>query len=203
MKYFIELTLLDNRDIALHKLWSKIYDQLHLRLVEAKNLRGQTDVGVSFPEYQFDATHNIHMVGSKLRIFSPTKLALEQLNLSRYLKHWLDYVHIASIREVPKNIHGYAIYKRKRVNGENAINKKITQYATYKAEQENITYEDAVQIYQHWSISQTTPPYIGINSSTSKQYVRLYIEKNEVNESSSELSFSTYGLSSESSVPEF
>lgn len=203
MKYFIELTLLDNRDIALHKLWTKIYDQLHLRLVEAKNLRGQTNIGVSFPEYQFDATHNIHMVGSKLRIFSPTKLSLEQLNLSQYLKHWLDYIHISSIRDVPKNIYKYAIYKRKRINGERAINKKIMQYATYRAEKENITYEEAVQSYQHWSISQTTPPYISINSLTSKQYIRLYIEKNETNALSIDLLFSTYGLSSESSVPEF
>lgn len=203
MKYFIELTLLDNRDIALHKLWSKIYDQLHLRLVDAKNLRGQTDIGVSFPEYQFDATHNIHMVGSKLRIFSPTKLALEQLNLSRYLNHWLDYIHLTSIREVPTNIHGYAIYKRKRINGESAINKKIMQYAAYRAEKENITYEEAVQIYQHWSISQTILPYIGVNSSTSKQYIRLYIEKNETNALSLDSLFSTYGLSFESSVPEF
>lgn len=203
MKYFIELTLLDNRDIALHKLWSKIYEQLHLRLVEAKNLRGQMNIGVSFPEYQFDATHHIHMMGTKLRIFSATKLALEQLNLSQYLKHWLDYIHITSIRDVPKNIHKYAIYKRKRIHGQNAINRKIMRHAAYKAGKANITYEEAVQGYQHWSISQTILPYIGINSTTSKQFLRLYVEKVVVSDPSVELCFSTYGLSSDSSVPEF
>ncbi|ELV08438.1 Hypothetical protein F387_01757 [Wohlfahrtiimonas chitiniclastica SH04] len=203
MKYFIELTLLDNRDIALRKLWSKIYDQLHLRLVEAKNLRGQTNIGVSFPEYQSNEVNNIHMIGSKLRIFSPSKLSLEQIDLHKYLKHWLDYIHITSIREVPKEINGYAIYKRKRINGESAINKKIMQYAAYRAEKENITYEEAVQIYQHWSISQTILPYIVINSTTSKQCLRLYIEKIETSSLSTDLFFSTYGLSFESSIPEF
>lgn len=203
MKYFIELTLLDNRDIALHKLWSKIYDQLHLRLVEAKNLRGQTNIGVSFPEYQFDAAHNIHMMGSKLRVFSPIKLSLEQIDLHKYLKYWLDYIHITSIREIPKEINGYAIYKRTRIHGQHGINRKIMRHATYKAEKENITYEEAIQGYQHWSMSQTIPPYIGINSATSKQFLRLYIEKVVVSDSTVELLFSTYGLSSDSSVPEF
>lgn len=203
MKYFVELTLLDNRDIALHKLWSKIYDQLHLRLVEAKNLRGQTNIGVSFPEYQFDETHNIHMIGSKLRVFSPSKLSLEQIDLHKYLKHWLDYIHITSIREVPKEINGYVIYKRTRIYGQNAINRKIMRHATYKAEKENITYEKAIQGYQHWSMSQTILPYIGIKSTTSKQFLQLYIEKVLVSDPSVELCFSTYGLSSDSSVPEF
>lgn len=203
MKYFIELTLLNNRDIALHKLWSKVYDQLHLRLAEAKNLRGQTNIGVSFPEYQFDAAHNICMLGSKLRVFAPTKQSLEQLDLSQYLRHWLDYIHIASIRETPQKVQGYVIYRRKRINGERAMNKKIIRYAAYKAAQENITYEEAIQGYQHWIISQITPPYIGYHSLTTKQYLRLYIERNEVSVPTTELCFSTFGLSSGSAVPIF
>ena len=203
MKYYIELTLLDNRDISLHKLWSIIYDQLHLRLVEARNVHGQKNIGVSFPEYQSDKTHNIKMLSRKLRVFAPISSALEQINLVQYLKPWLDYIHIASIREIPKNTHRYAIYKRKRINGYRAINKKIKRYASYKAAQENITYEEAMLGYQHWKMTEITLPYLYISSATTEQCVRLYIERVEVSQSSTDISYSSYGLSIESTVPEF
>ena len=43
------------------------------------------------------------------------KLILEKLDLKKWLDRLTDYVHITSIREVPENIKGYAIYKRKQV----------------------------------------------------------------------------------------
>lgn len=203
MKYFIEVTLLHNRDISLRHLWSKIYDQLHLRLVVARNIYGQTNIGVSFPEYQSDIIHNIQILGCKLRVFAPTKSILEQINLPQYLKSWLDYIHITSIREIPNNIDGYAIYKRKRIHGELAIGKKIMRLATYKAIQENITYEKAIQGYQHWSTPKITLPYLYVNSASTEQSVRFYIEQIKVDQPSINLSFSSYGLSPESTVPEF
>ena len=203
MKYYIELTLLDNRDIPLHKLWSKIYDQLHLRLVEVRNTYEQKNIGVSFPEYQSDKTHNIQMLGSKLRVFASISSALEQIGLAQYLKPWLDYIHITSIREIPKNTHRYAIYKRKRVNGCRAINKKIKRYAAYRAVQENIPYEEAILGYKHWVMPEIILPYLYINSASTNQYVRFYIDRVEMSQPSIDCSFSSYGLSTESTVPEF
>lgn len=203
MKYFIEITLINNRFISSGKLWSKIYEILHLRLADAKNLRGHTNIGISFPEYYFDENKNIGILGSKLRIFAPTNLILEQINISKHLKNFSDYVHVSSIHTTPTDISGYAIYKRKRILGENEMNKKINRLATHKAKQENISYEEALLGFQHWSISQTALPNISIYSSTTKQHLKLYIDKIFMSKPSDSLSFSTYGLSNHSSVPEF
>ena len=51
MKYFVEMTLLSNSEISLNFIWSKLFGQLHLGLVEMQDDQGRVPIGISFPDY--------------------------------------------------------------------------------------------------------------------------------------------------------
>ena len=51
MNYFQEVTLIPNSDISLGFLWQKIYQQVHIALVEQKVNEYYSEIAVSFPTY--------------------------------------------------------------------------------------------------------------------------------------------------------
>lgn len=203
MNYYIELTLIENGNTTLYKTWSKIFTQIHLAFVEQKDSNNQIVYGVSFPEYRFNDQAKIGFLGSKIRIFAPTKEALEALNLNLWLVRLLDYVHIQSIKEVPTNVNQYAIYKRKQMKGVNRVQKDRARFAQSYAKANNISLDEAMELYQNMSVRETHLPFIQMLSLTSDQRFKLFIEKQMISGNSSEKLFTTYGLSAGASVPEF
>ena len=195
MKYYLELTLLDCPEFSLYELWSQLYTQLHLALVEAKNQEQKVSVGFSFPQYRFNPEKKLGFLGTKLRLFAQTEEELNQLHIKKWLDRLTDYVHITSIREVPENIKGYAVYKRKqpKTNAE--------RLARHRAKRGDIDFDEALSRYQN-VVTTTDLPFIQMKSLTSGQPFKLFIEKQPAEQSASQV-FSTYGLSSESSIPEF
>ncbi|XID74143.1 type I-F CRISPR-associated endoribonuclease Cas6/Csy4 [Alkanindiges sp. WGS2144] len=196
MAFYIELTLLPQEDAPTYFLWSKLYQQLHLALAEIKNADDKVSIGVSFPQYQFNPEKKIGFLGTKLRLFSQTENELDQLNIKKWLERLTDYVHITSIRPVPEEkITGYACFKRKqpKTNAE--------RLARHRVKRGDIDFDEALSRYQN-VVTTSDLPFIQLKSLTSAQPFKLFIEKQPAEQSASQV-FSTYGLSSESSVPEF
>ncbi len=196
MKYYLELTLLDCSDFSLYELWSQFYAQVHLALVEAKNQEQKVSVGVSFPQYRFNPEKKIGFLGTKLRLFAQTEEELNQLNIKKWLERLIDYVHISSIRPVPEGkVIGYAIFKRKqpKTNAE--------RLARHRVKRGDIDFDEALSRYQN-VVTTSDLPFIQLKSLTSSQPFKLFIARQPAEQSASQI-FSTYGLSSESSVPEF
>lgn len=112
-KYYKEITLLPNADIALYFLWSKVYQQVHLAFVDMQKEKSAVTLGVSFPEYNEDKNH----LGSKLRIFGDEKDVFESLSIEKWLDRLMDYIEISSVMEVPSNaVVGYASFLRVQVH---------------------------------------------------------------------------------------
>ena len=65
----------------------------------------------------------------------------------------------------------------------------------------DIGFDEALARYSN-VVTTTDLPYIQMKSLTSDKSFKLFIEKKNANQSENQV-FSTYGLSSESSVPEF
>ena len=195
MKYYIEVTLIENSELVAYQLWSKLYTQLHIALAEMKNSEHQSNIGVSFPQYRFNQERGVGFLGEKLRIFAQSETELQTLDIKKWLDRLTDYVHITSIREVPENIKGYAVYKRKqpKTNAE--------RLARHRAKRGDIDFDEALSRYQN-VVTTTDLPFIQMKSLTSGQPFKLFIEKQPAEQSASQV-FSTYGLSSESSIPEF
>ena len=202
MKYYQEITLIDQAEISSYFIWSKLYTQLHIALAEIKDTNNKVNIGVSFPQYLFEKNDKNSKVnlGKKLRIFAQNEADLKKLDLKKWLDRLTDYVHITSIREVPENIKSYAIYKRKQVKT------NAERLARHRVKRGDIGFDEALARYSN-VVTTTDLPYIQMLSlSTSdeqdKKRFKLFIEKRSIEQSKSQV-FSTYGLSSESSVPEF
>lgn len=204
MKFYQEMTLIDQAEISPYIIWSKLYTQLHIALAEIKDDSNQVNIGVSFPQYIFkekseDKKAKINL-GKKLRLFAASEADLKKLDIRRWLERLEDYVHITSIREVPSEIKGYAIYKRKQVKT------NAQRLARHDHKKGYRNYDDALAYYSKY-ITVSSLPYIEMKSlSTSGQQsekrFKLFIEKQFAEKSETRV-FSTYGLSSVSSVPEF
>jgi CRISPR-associated endonuclease Csy4 len=204
MDYYQEITLIDQAEISPYFLWSKIYMQLHFALVEMKDQYNQVPIGISFPDYVYETQENKRSkvgLGGKLRIFAISEIDLQKLDIRKWLDRLLDYTHITSVRPVPeKRITGYAIYRRKQVKT------NPQRLARHRVKRGDIGFDEALARYSN-VVTTTDLPYIQLQSlSTSdeqdKRRFKLFIEKKSAEKSETQV-FSTYGLSSQSSVPEF
>jgi len=195
MKYYIELTLMDNPDFNLYTLWSKLYTQLHLAFVEQKDSQEKIVYGVSFPRYRLSSDKGIGFLGDKLRIFAHSTQELEQLNLNKWLERLNDYVHITAPRETPNNV-SYAIYSR--AVPKDSVEKRIL----HQAQRRNISITEAATHFKDHVYPPLIEPFISLKSLSGQHIFKLHIKKTLTDEASMG-KFGTYGLSKTVTVPEF
>ncbi|MBL6987684.1 MAG: type I-F CRISPR-associated endoribonuclease Cas6/Csy4, partial [Methylobacter sp.] len=106
MKHYCDITLLPDAEANLGFLWQKVYQQIHLALVENKVGENHSLVAVSFPEYGSKA----FPLGNKLRLLAEEATWLEGLNLSKWLNRLSDYCHYTSIKPIPA-VTEYAVFR--------------------------------------------------------------------------------------------
>ncbi|MEW6076473.1 MAG: type I-F CRISPR-associated endoribonuclease Cas6/Csy4 [Thermodesulfobacteriota bacterium] len=192
MKYYQEISLLHRADIGLYDFWQKLYQQIHLALVECKGESDKSTIGVSFPEY--DATH--FMLGCRLRLFAPEKSALEQLQCEKWLSRLKDYLHCGEIEPVPETIAEHACFCQVKPKG--SKEKLAKRWAKRHGEE----FEKALTYYDAYEEERSRLPYINMGSLTNGCHFRLFIEKRE-KETAQAGVFSCYGLSPTTTVPLF
>jgi CRISPR-associated endonuclease Csy4 len=195
MKSYLEITLLPNPEVGVNFLWSKVFQQIHLGLVEIQDDQGQAPIGLSFPEYVIGEKYSV--LGSKLRLFANDEAGLKQFDAVKWLARLSDYVHCTSIRPVPEKLIGYAAYQR--------VQPKINPepLARRYARRHNIDYETALTLYSKRNYQTINSPFIRLKSLSSDNNFCIWVKKVPVEAQSSTTHFSTYGLSSISTVPEF
>jgi CRISPR-associated endonuclease Csy4 len=193
MKYYVDIALISNEEIDLGFLWRKLYAQIHLALVEVRNEDNLVSVGLSFPNYSKD-----RFLGDRLRLFASTKKELERLKLEEWLSRLEGYVFLGEIKEVPSDVTKFVSFRRKQ------FKTNTERLARRQAKRKGISYEEALKNYENFDEEKkkTKLPYINVKSLSSDREMKVFIEKSEEKESKNGL-FSTYGLSSESTVPWF
>lgn len=203
MNFYQEITIIEQAEIPLYFIWSKLYTQLHLAFVEQKDDAEQIAYGVSFPQYRLHEQKQLGHLGSKIRIFANSLAELEQLDLQKWLDRLEDYVHVTRPRDVPKDkITGYANYNRIR-----PLKNKQTRIL-HQAKRRNISVEESAKYFEQFAERKRGEPFIQLKSQSSsdvdqpKHAFSLYISKQNV-ETEHLGKFGTYGLSQNSTVPEF
>ncbi len=194
MKFYLEIRLLASPEIPLHFLWEKVFQQIHLGLVEKQDEQGRVPIGLSFPDYV--TGEKFSLLGGKLRLLAKDEATLSQFNANKWLSRLSDYVHCTSIRPVPEKLTGHAIYQREH----SKTNKE--RLARRYAKRHNVDYDSALRCYTSMSHLTITTPFIRLKSLSSDKAFCLWIKKTMVAEPSG-TTFSSYGLSSEATVPEF
>jgi CRISPR-associated endonuclease Csy4 len=187
--YFQEITIISSAEIPISFLWSKIYMQLHLCFVANKDNSEKIPYGLSFPEYGKQG------LGRKIRIFGETQESLQQLNIAQGLHRLQDYVALTAIRMVPKHrAKTFAIYSR--FHKENNPQQKAKRYAN----RHHVSYDEAIKLFKE--PANIDYPYVQMRSLTNQHKFSLFITRT-IAEKELYKGFSIYGLSSESTVPEF
>ncbi len=194
MEFYQEIKLLPTMEFSVNILWSKIYEQLHIKLAELQNNEKDGDVGIAFPEYCNSEEKT--GLGHSMRIFAPTREYLENLDVANTLRRYRDYFAANPIHKInAKKIRGYAVYSRFRF--ENSRSQKAKRYA----KRHNISYQEALALFPLDRCGKE-PPYIQFKSLSNGNKFRLYVVKKLV-DSPRDGGFSAYGLSDTATVPEF
>lgn len=196
MKVYIDITLLPSDDIGHHFLWEKVYQQLHIALVDFQKTNGQSAIGIGFPEFNGKS----HRLGRKIRVFAQTDAALEQFDVQRWLNRLEDYVHITSVRNVPEEVLGYERFCRLQLKG------NPERYARRAAKRQGISYEQALSERESMPINKTRNPFIWMKSLTNNNRFRLIIRQDVVSKEVAkaiDYQFDSYGLVKLGGLPKF
>jgi len=192
MKYYQDITLLPDAEANFGFLWQKVYQQIHLALVENKVGENHSLVAISFPEYGSKA----FPLGSKLRLLAEEAALLEGLNLSKWLNRLTDYCHYTSIKPIPE-VTEYAVYRRKQFNC------NVERLARRRAKRKNESYEQALAHFEGYDNEQSNlPPYINSQSLSKDERFRLFILQDKIQNNVLGI-FDCYGLSKTATVPWF
>ncbi len=197
MNYFQDITLLPDGDIALGFLWQKIYQQVHIALVEQKVDARHSAVAVSFPGYGSKG----FPLGNKLRVLAKTKEQLEQLNLAGFLIRFEDYSHLKSIQPVPEEVTPVA-FIRQQVKGHARIERDMQAKAELWADKSGKTLEECLQaLTKSKPRAESKAPFIWMESQQTKAVnpehsarFPLFIQRVEAEQPNEGL-FNCYGLS--------
>jgi CRISPR-associated endonuclease Csy4 len=215
MNYYQDLTLIANTEVNLGYIWQKVFQQVHIALVENgyEHVRKEYDVtettlrgskiAVSFPCYG-DKTYPL---GNKLRLLAQEQAFLEGLGIEKWLSRLFDYVQIDSIKAVPSSV-SYAGFRQKRVKGEKRLEQSLQRKAKHISDKFGLDFNDTLQeMKRKHAFNEETLPYIQVESQSSatdsqKPRFKLFIEKVESAEPQ-QGEFDCYGLSKTATIPWF
>lgn len=200
MKYYFDITLVPNAEANLGFLWQKIFQQVHIALVDNKVGDNESAIALSVVDYG----DKDFPLGSKLRLLAGSEDALVKLDIQQWLKRLSDYCHIKPIKNVPDDIKQYARFKRKPV-------KSIERKAKRRAEHLKKPYAEALAyLVKEGRSAECKLPFINVESQDTKKrgeqgvssQFLLFIERSlfEVPASGK---FDCYGLSKTATVPWF
>jgi len=192
MKFYLDITLLPDAEANLGFLWQKVYGQLHIALAEVKNTNGNSDIAVSFPEYD----NKTFPLGNKLRLLASTQEQLQQLDIDKWLNRLMDYCHCTSIKDVPQSVNTFVRFKRVQ------FDTNFERLARRRAKRKGESFEQAMKHFASFKDQETKLPFINMISSSKNNRFRLFIEK-EVVEKATAGEFTCYGLSNHATVPWF
>ncbi|ELX8378598.1 type I-F CRISPR-associated endoribonuclease Cas6/Csy4 [Providencia vermicola] len=164
MNYYQEITLLPDSTIPLDFLWQRVYQQIHIALVENKSETGHSEVAVAFPEYGSVGFR----LGKKIRLIANTEAMLAQLNVNHWLARLSDYVHVKSILTVPENAIPVS-YVRQHVKGKKRTELDIQKKAQFLSIKSGQPAEVCLHVLRKNQVNEFSRlPFIWMESQQSK-----------------------------------
>jgi CRISPR-associated endonuclease Csy4 len=200
MKYYLDITLLPDAEANLGFLWQKVFQQVHIALVDNKVADNESAVALCVVGYG-DKTFPL---GNKLRLLAASEDILQKLDIHRWLNRLSDYCHISSIKTVPAEVKQYARFNRKNVK---SIEKKAQRRAVHLAK----PYDEVLAyLIEEGQSKECKLPFINVESQESKKRSQkgvscqflLFIEQGLFDDAVNG-KFDCYGLSKTATVPWF
>lgn len=202
MKYYLDITLLADAEANLGFLWQKVFQQVHIALVDNKVGDKESAIALSIPRYKLlKANEKTFPLGNKLRLLAETEEILRAININKWLETFMDYCHVKSITIVPKNVKSYARFTRK--NAVDPIKK-----AEKRAKHLNKPLDEVIDFMRkEKQLEKCQLPFIhvesqGVTVSGEKNRFRIFIEQTHL-DAPEPGKFDCYGLSKTATIPWF
>ena len=200
MKYYLDITLLPDAEANLGFLWHKVFQQVHIALVDNKVADNESAIALAIVGYG-DRTFPL---GNKLRLLAANEHSLVKLRIAGWLNRLSDYCHISSIKTVPTGIKQHARFNRKNVQ---SIEKKARRRAIHLGKP---YHEVLAFLVAEGKSEKCKLPFILLESQDTKKratqgvscHFQLFIEQTLGDEPISG-KFDCYGLSKIATVPWF
>ena len=196
MNYYQEIRLLPNAEANLGFLWHKVFQQIHIALVEHQVEKNRSEIGLSMPDYFVPSKDKRDFpLGDKIRLFANSQQELEKLNIAHWLLRYEDYAQVKSIKSVPENVQ-HACFSRRHKKGQNQIAQKTLRLAEFKASKTGESVEKHLAEYEATApVANNKLPYIFCKSlSGGGDAFPLFIEM-QVKDTAQPGEFNCYGLS--------
>jgi CRISPR-associated endonuclease Csy4 len=187
MDTYIDIRLLPDPEFPPTLLMNALFGKLHRGLVNF----GEGSIGVSFP----DVREKSHSLGHHLRLHS-TAATLERFIRGDWLKGMSDHLTVGRPSAVPAQVQYRTV---RRVQAKSNPERERRRLIARKGVSEN----QARAAIPDEKAKLLDLPYVVLNSQSTGQQFRLFIEHMPKEAEARAGSFSAYGLSTTATVPWF
>ena len=188
MTHYVDLELLPDSEFSASLLMSMLFAKLHNALAEQQ----LTTIGVSFPEVYKKAP----TLGSCLRLHGDNT-SLQQFIAIPWLHGMHDYLVVKAIRPVPENCHQHITVRRVQTKS------NVDRLRRRQMKRKSISWEEACAAIPEEAAEKTDLPFVVLQSRSTKQKFRFFIEHGTAQQEPVKGTFSAYGLSAQTTVPYF
>lgn len=191
--YYQDLILLANQEVSTNFLMSKVISALHLILIESEHNTGSIKMGVAFPRYCKEK----RTLGNIVRLFAHRTDILSNLSSDSRLLRLDDYIQKGEVLPVPDTVQEFVQYQRVQLKDNKE--RLVRRYA--KRHQMDIN--QAEKKYAGYINPVNNLPYVVLNSLSTGQRFRLYIDEVLQPQNTEPLVFNSYGLTKVGVLPHF
>lgn len=184
MDHYIDIRVLPDPEFVETVLMNALFSKLHRGLVAA----GAGQVGVSFPK-------EVKQLGDVLRLHG-SQDALKTMMANGWMKGLRDYTEVSIIQLVPKDCQHRFV---KRVQ----IKSSAERLRRRSIKNGKVSPEDAATRIPLSREKRLALPYLELKSQSTSQAFKLFVYQSEPQSEPSEGQFSSYGLSSNATIPVF
>jgi CRISPR-associated endonuclease Csy4 len=187
MDHYFDIRLRPDPEFGPQQLMGALFSKLHRALVESNS----QDIGVSFPEVQPKRP----TLGGHLRLHGESS-ALQRLAATNWLVGMRDHIQVGEIQAIPSKV-SYRTVSRVQVksNAERIRRRQMRRHGLSEAEVHE-RMPDLVDVL-------LALPFVSIQSRSTKQTFRLFIEHSASQDVAQPGVFNFYGLGNGVTIPWF
>ena len=187
MDHYQDITVVPDPEFPSPMLMNALFAKLHRALVQY----GHNKIGVSFPQVETDKPS----LGNLLRLHgSPS--SLQALQSQIWLRGMRDHTELSGIDPVPAMVQ----YRRvRRVQVKSNVERIRRRYC----KRHGVTEQEAIILIPDSVEKRAKLPYLQLNSQSTGQSFRLFVEHLPTQAHAEAGQFTSYGLSTTATIPWF
>lgn len=187
MSDYLDIRLRPNPEFTTPMLMSALFSKLHRNLAQNDHMQ----IGVSFPEYNADKPS----LGNCLRLHGD-ETTLKQLMALNWLNGMQDHIKLARIQSTPTTAEHRVVRRVQAKSSAERLRRRTRKHRGLDETQALAQIPDSKE-------QRLNLPYVSIQSRSTGQRFRLFIEHGAIQSAPSPGYFNSYGLSQEASIPWF